>query len=130
MTHPLAPHAHEVALRDKSTGEEFARSSVDAREFVTMHPDRYEYVLPGSGAPLAAPAPDVPKVAPPAVDYEEALEALGYAQLQEMARRAGLQNINLKKPAMIAALLPHLEGGTLSLTTPAQVLGIGPAPTP
>jgi len=125
---PLAPHAQQVAIRDKSTGELLERWSVDAREYVSMHPDRYEYV--GPDAPLAAPAPETPKVAPPTVDYEVALEDLGYAQLQELARKAGLPNINLKKPAMIAALLPHLEGGTLSLTTPAQVLGIAPAPQP
>ena len=134
MTHPLAPHAHEVALRDKSTGEMFFRFSVDAREFVTMHPEQYEYAteLGASGTPIAPPVETLapPGPASPVADYAEALEALGYAQLQEMARRAGLQNINLKKPAMIAALLPHLEGGTLSLTTPAQVLGIAPAPQP
>ena len=125
---PLAPHAQQVAIRDKSTGELLERWSVDARELFTLHPERYEYA--GPGAPLAAPAPDAPKAEPPAVDFEEALDALGYLQLQEMGRRVGLPNINLKKPAMIAALLPHLEGGTLSLTTPAQVLGIAPAPQP
>ena len=88
--------------------------------------------LGASGTPIAPPVETLapPGPASPVADYAEALEALGYAQLQEMARRAGLQNINLKKPAMIAALLPHLEGGTLSLTTPAQVLGIAPAPQP
>jgi len=123
-----APHAAKVTLRDKSTGQTFEVWSVDAREYIAIRPEQYEYVT--AAAPPAPMTPEAPAPPPPPVDYEEKLDALGYGQLQEMARRAGLQNINLKKPEMIKALLPHLRAGTISLTTPAAVMGIAPAPQP
>ncbi len=124
MARPPAPHAQRVMVRDAETGQTLEAWSVDARELVTMHPARFAYVVPETPPP-AVPAPTEPASAP-TVDFEERLDALGYLELQDLARRVGIAS-GQKKPALIAALLPHLEGGTLSLEKPTDLLG-APAP--
>jgi len=114
-----APDTQRVAIREISTGQILERWSVDAREIVTMHPEQYEYVrnaVPAVAPPEPNPAPTL------VVDIDEELDKLGYKDLQELARRAGVPS-GVSKAALVALLKPHVEGGTLSLQRPADVLG-------
>lgn len=105
-----APHAHQVKVRDTSTGDVFLAWPVDAREMVRG--DRYEYAP--EGAPLGAPnAPVEPPVAPPT--HAEQLAAKSVKELQALAKKAGVSAKGMPKEDVIAALLPHIAAGTVSL---------------
>lgn len=106
-----APHAHQVRLRDKSTGHVRLAWPVDAREM--LHSGGWE-VVPVSvplGRPREAPVPESPPTPP---THADTLGAKSYKELQVLARRAGL-NAGQKKEELIAALLPLVEASVVSL---------------
>ena len=112
MTRP-APHARKVKVRELSTGTVFEAWSVDAREMVGGHPDQYAYVLDDS--PLGPPeAPSAPP-APPTPSPAEILADKSYDDLVALAKKAGIKSFGVKRDDLVAALLPHVAGGTLSL---------------
>lgn len=110
MASSPAPHAHMVRVRELTTGRVFEAWPVDAREMVAHTAGGYEYA---PEAPLGLPDAPVVEARPPAT-IQERLAEKSRKELQLLAKRAGL-NERQKDDELIAALIPHIEGGTVSL---------------
>ena len=115
-----APHAHLVKLRHKDTGHVHEAWPVDAREQVKAKNSPYEY------APADAPlgAREVTVEEPPALPtIAEQLATRSNKDLLAVAEKAGIViPPKSAKTQIIDALLPHIEGGAISMTTLADVL--------
>jgi hypothetical protein len=113
-----APHAHQVKVRNTSTGEVFSAWPVDARELVRLPANQYEYAP--NDQPVTAPEPEAPVEKPVGSFLESrlktraALEAKSYKDLQALAKKAGVDP-KQKGPSLIDAIIPHVEGGAVSL---------------
>lgn len=106
-----APHAHQVRLRNISSGLVRLAWPVDAREMLKT--GGWEVV--GTDAPLGPPSnPPAPADPPATPTHRESLEARSYKDLQVLAKRAGL-NAGQKKEDLIAAILPLVAARTVSL---------------
>ena len=111
MTLPLAPHARKVRVREGATGHVDEMWPVDARERVEHPKGDWTYV------PDDTPLTDaVVVVAPPPAPLTPLtfLDGKSYKELQALARSAGILG-NLPKADLIARLVPHIEGGTVSM---------------
>lgn len=113
MSPKPAPHAHQVRIREISTGRVFHAWPVDAREMLNHPKGGFEAV--SADAPLGSPevAPVAP-LPPPTHTSESQLEAKSYKELQVLAKRAGI-NAGQNKEALVLALLAHIEAGTVSI---------------
>lgn len=123
MAHRPAPHAHQVRLRNVATGQVYDAWPVDAREH--LRHAGVESVPPGTplgivgepGKPLPAPASaELAAAVPPpkALTVAEQLDGWSYKQLQELARRAGIDPVQ-KKVELIELLVPLVEAKAVSL---------------
>lgn len=116
---PQAPHARLVPIREKSTGQIKEVWPVDAREHVNHPSGEWEYAplaveqADGDAAPVATPD-HTESFLDARLKTREALEQKAYAEIQEIAKKAGVP-ANQKKGDLIDALLPHIVGGTLSI---------------
>lgn len=131
MPHNYAPHAHMVKVREPDGHGGFVVVElwpVDAREHCI-----YGGATPvdentplGVSAPVASDAPGAVPLPPvaPAVAAER-LDKKSYDELVMLARKVGVEWFHVKREDIVAALLPHVAGGTLSVedvTLPANVM--------
>lgn len=147
-----APDPQMVKVKELATGRVFAAWPVDARELVTHPNQEHEYaaadedlsptnafrgnptpVAPKSANspigtdPVAAPAPPI---AGRGVDPQTArtqLEEKGKSELQELAKRAGIDE-NQSKEKLVDALQPHVAAGTVALGGPTPLAPKPPTP--
>lgn len=147
-----APDSQMVKVKEIATGRVFAAWPVDARELVTHPGGEHEYAaadedLSPTHAFSGNPKPVAPKsanspigtdpVAPPpapiagrGVDAQTAREQLedkSKAELQELAKRAGIDE-NQSKADLVDALQPHVAAGTVALGGPTPLAPKPPTP--
>lgn len=115
-----APHARMVKVRELATGQIHEVWPVDARERVNHPLGGWTYAADDAVTAEPAPAPE------PKPSIREVLAAKSMEQLQTIARNAGVATKRLDREALITAILPHAEAGTVAITLPTMF----PAPPP
>jgi hypothetical protein len=147
-----APDPQMVKVKEVATGRVFAAWPVDARELVTHPNQEHEYAAAeddlsptnafrGNPTPVAPTNSNTPigtdpvSVAAPViagrgVDAATAEQQLGEkskTELQELARRAGIDE-NQSQKDLAKALQPHVVAGTVSLGGPQPLAPKPPTP--
>lgn len=109
---PQAPAARLIKTREVATGIVTARFPVDARDVVTHLSGGHEYVP--DDTPVGRPnQPVVVEAAAPRT-IAEILAQKSYKDLQTLAKKVNVA-ANLSQTELVLALVPHVEGGVISL---------------